>query len=66
MNSNKVEIKDKALLTVTEASAYFGIGSKKLYELTNDQHSPYVIWVGKKRLIKRKLLESYLDKAFVI
>ncbi len=66
MTSDRVAIKDKALLTIPEASAYFGIGSKKLYEMTNDQLSPYVVWIGKKRLIKRKKLESYLDKAFVI
>ena len=66
MKEKDVPIKDKAFLTLEEASCYFGIGVNKLRTLTNDPCSPYVIWVGTKRLIKRKKLEQHLDNSYEI
>ena len=57
-----VPIWEKSNLTLEEASAYFGIGINKLRELTNDKNCQFVIWCGSKRLIKRKLLEEYVEK----
>ena len=61
-----VPIWEKSNLTLEEASAYFGIGINKLRELTNDKNCRFVIWCGRKRLIKRKLLDEYLEKVYSI
>ena len=62
----EVPIWEKANLTLEEASAYFNIGINKLRELSDQDDCKFVLWCGSKRLIKRKLLEEYLDKAFSI
>ena len=60
MTKESVPIWEKAALTLEEAAAYTSIGINKLRELTNDPRCEFVIYVGRKRLIKRKLLEKYL------
>ena len=62
----EVPIADKALLTLEEAAKYFNIGMPKIRELTADDHCPFVLWNGSKRLIKRKPFEDYLYKQFSI
>ena len=62
----KVPIWEKTNLTLEEASAYSGIGVNKLREISNENSCPFVLWVGSKRLIKRRQLERYLDQAFSI
>ena len=62
----KVPIWEKSNLTLEEASAYSGIGINKLRELSNDSKCPFVLWVGSKRLIKRKLLDAYIEKTYSI
>ena len=62
----KVPIWEKTNLTLEEASAYSGIGVNKLREISNENCCPFVLWVGSKRLIKRRQLDRYLDQAFSI
>lgn len=57
---------EKSNLTLEEASAYSGIGINKLRELSNDNKCPFVLWVGSKRLIKRKLFDAYIEKMYSI
>lgn len=59
-------INDKYTMTIEEASAYTSIGINKLYDMTNDPRCPFVMYVGKRRLIKRKALEKYLDNVIEI
>lgn len=61
-----VPVWEKANLTLEEAAAYFGIGINKLREITNDDKCKFVLWVGNKRLIKRKQCEIYLNSAYSI
>jgi len=62
----EVPIYKKANLTLEEAAAYFSIGVNKLRELSDDDKCVFVLWVGNKRLIKRKQLEEYLSKTYSI
>jgi len=62
----EVPVWEKSNLTLEEAAAYFGIGTNKLRQLTDDANCRYVIWCGSKRLIKRKLFDEYLEKAYSI
>ncbi len=67
MDSKKiVPAWEKSNLTLEEASAYFGIGINKLREITNDKNCKFVLWVGNKRLIKRKLFDEYIEKQYSI
>ena len=62
----KIPIWQKANLTLEGAAMYFGIGIHKLREISNSENCNFVLWVGQKRLIKRKLLENYLENTFSI
>ena len=57
---------EKSSLTIDEASVYSGIGRDKLREMTDREDCPFVLWIGSKRLIRRKRFDDYLDKAFSI
>ena len=62
----EIPIWEKSNLTLEEAAAYSGIGINKLRKLTNDDKCEFVLWVGSKRLIKRKKLDEYIEKHFSI
>lgn len=62
----EVPICEKSNLTLEEAAAYFGIGTAKLRELTDEENCNFVLWNGNKRLIKRRLLDKYLESEFSI
>ncbi len=61
-----VPIWERANLTLIEAAAYTGVGTDKLRELSDDESCDFVLWVGTKRLLKRKKLEEFLEKSFSI
>ena len=65
-NKNTVPVWEKSNLTLEEAARYSGIGVHKLRALTNDERCEFVLWVGSKRLIKRRKLDEYLEKAYSI
>lgn len=58
-----VEIKDKLNLTIEEAALYSNIGICKIKELAKSPNCPFVLYVGKKKLIKRKEFEKYISEA---
>ena len=62
----EVPIWEKSNLTLEEAAAYSGVGINKLREITNNERCGFVLWVGTKRLIKRKRLDNYLEGAYSI
>lgn len=59
-----VPIWEKSNLTLEEAAAYSGIGINKLRELTNDEKCNFVLWIGNKRLIKRRIFDRYIEDAY--
>lgn len=61
-----IRIWEKSNLTLEEAAAYSGIGINKIRKLTNDERCEFVLWIGSKRLIKRKKFDEYLEKAYSI
>lgn len=66
MRTIEVPVWEKSNLTVEEAAAYSGIGINRIKDLTNDEECPFVLWVGNKRLIKRKRFDDFIDKQFSI
>lgn len=61
-----IPINDKLLLTVDEAALYTNIGQNRLSELLRKPMCPFVLYVGRKKLIKRKELEKYLSDSIEI
>jgi excisionase family DNA binding protein len=61
-----VPIWEKSNLTLEEAAAYSGIGINKLREITNEDKCKFVLWVGNKRLIKRRLFDCFIEQAYSI
>ena len=53
-------------LTLEEAAAYSGIGTGKLRKLSNDENCSFVVWNGRKRLLKRKELDEFIRVAYSI
>lgn len=66
MERLSVPVWEKSNLTLEEAAAYFSVGINKLREISNYDGCPFVLWVGNKRLIKRKALEKFLNDSFSI
>ena len=65
--SCEVPIWQKANLTLEEAAAYFNVGINKLRQITETKEcEEFVLWVGNRRLIKRKPFEAYLEKEYSI
>ncbi len=59
----EVPIWEKVNLTLEEAAAYSNIGINKLREITNDEHCGFVLYVGNKRLIKRRPFDQFIESA---
>ena len=62
----EVPIWEKSNLNLEEAAAYSGIGINQLRDLTSDKNCQFVLWVGNKRLIKRRLFDQYIEQEFSI
>ena len=58
-----VPINEKLNITVEEAAAYSGIGIHKIREIIANEVNGMVLKIGnKKKLIKRKQFEKYLEQ----
>ena len=66
MEKDIVLIKDKVLLTVREAAEYTNIGINKLDSMLRAPNCPFVLFVGAKKLVKRKELEEFIAKSLII
>lgn len=62
----EIPVWEKTTLTLSEAAEYSGIGVNKLRKLSNKKDCPFVLFNGKKRLIKRKKLDEYIEKSYSI
>ncbi|MBK6088766.1 excisionase [Ruminococcus difficilis] len=60
----EVPIWEKSNLTLEEAAAYSGIGINKLRKLSDSEQCKFVLWIGTKRLIKRRLLDEFTEKMY--
>ena len=64
--TNEVPIWEKSNLTLEEAANYSGVGINRLRSLSDEKNCPFVLWVGSKRLIKRRKLDEFLERQFSI
>ena len=56
----EVPIWKKTTLTIEEAAEYSNIGQNKLTELLKKPRCSFVLYVGKKKLVKRKAFEEFI------
>lgn len=66
ISSIQVPVWEKANLTLDEAAAYSGIGKNKIRELSDDENCKFVLWVGTRRLIKRKIFDKYIEQQYSV
>ena len=66
--ANKLEMPFwlKLNLTKQEAAAYSNIGINRIDELLKDPKCSFVLYVGNKKLVKRKEFEQYISKSLEI
>lgn len=50
----------KINMTIQEAAVYSNVGINKINELLKKPTCNFVLWVGSKKLVKRKEFEEYL------
>lgn len=55
-----IPVWEKVTMTIEEAAEYSSIGINKIRELSSDPRCNFVIYIGKKRLIKRKEFEKFI------
>ena len=51
----------KMLLSIREAAEYSNIGINKIDELLKQPNCPFVLFVGTKKLVKRKAFEAHIE-----
>lgn len=61
--NQNIPIWEKLALTVDEASMYSNIGICKINKITKQPNCPFVLYVGRKKQIKRKEFEKYISNA---
>ena len=63
IEKDNLAINEKYNLTIKEAVKYFNIGEKNLRRLVSDNpNADYILMVGNKILIKRKIFEQFIDE----
>ena len=51
----------KMLLSIREAAEYSNIGINKIDELLKQPNCPFVLYVGTKKLVKRRAFEEFIE-----
>ena len=63
---DKVPIHLKVTLSIREAAEYSNIGINKIDSLLRTPNCPFVLYVGTKKLVKRKEFEEFLSQRLII
>lgn len=62
----KVPIHLKITLTIKEAAEYSNIGINKIDSMLKQPNCPFVLYVGTRKLVKRKEFEEYIHRELII
>jgi len=63
---NQVPIHLKITLTIKEAAEYSNIGINRIEQMLKQPNCPFVLYVGTKKLVKRKAFEQYISDKLLI
>lgn len=61
-----VPIHLKMTLTIREAAEYSNIGINKIDNLLRAPNCPFVLYVGTKKLVKRREFEEFISQKMII
>ena len=64
--TEKMPLWEKANLTIEEAAEYSNIGQNRISELLKMPRCPFVLYVGKKKLVKRKEFERFIEDSIAL
>ncbi len=64
--NNTVPIHLKMTLTIKEAAEYSNIGINKIESLLRSPNCPFVLYVGTKKLVKRREFEQFISRKLTI
>ena len=64
--SERVPIHLKMVLTIKEAAEYSNIGINKIDSLLRTPNCPFVLFIGSKKLVKRKDFEQFISQTLII
>ena len=62
----KVPIYHKVDLTIKEAAEYSNIGINKIDSMLRSPNCPFVLFIGTKKLVKRKEFEQYISEHIIL
>ena len=62
----KVPIQLKMTLTIKEAAEYSNIGINKIDTMLKQPNCPFVLFVGTRKLVKRKEFEEFIQREVII
>ena len=62
----RVPIHLKVTLTIRETAEYSNIGINKIDSLLRTPNCPFVLYVGTKKLVKRKEFEQFISQKLII
>ena len=62
----QVPIHLKMTRTIKEAAAYSNIGINKIESMLHSPNCPFVLFVGTKKLVKRREFEQYISHKLMI
>ena len=65
-DSESVPIHLKLTLSIKEASEYSNIGINKIDAMLKQPNCPFVLYVGSKKLVKRKEFEADISSKLII
>ena len=63
--NNTVPIHLKITLSIKEANKLTGIGINSIEDRLREPNCPFVLFVGAKKMIKRKEFEEYISKTLI-
>ena len=63
---NEIPIWEKSNLTIEEAAEYSNIGQNRISNLLKEPRCPFVLYVGSKKLVKRKEFEKFISESVEI
>ena len=64
--TEKVPIDKKLALTIREAAEYSNIGINRIDKMLREPNCPFALFVGTKKLVKRKAFEEYIGRKQII
>ena len=63
---NLIPAENKINLTISEAAEYSNIGINRIEQMLRNPDCQFVLYVGNKRLVKRKKFEEFLEQCIII